>query len=265
MCDNCAAETLKHKNDRPYTGCILHTNNALLRSQGNVVNDSDVILHTKKCIEDKSDYKTKGNVALTPANLRALRVHLLATGDLEDLQTYTMIICGSRLFLRAQELLSIQLVHFQKDLQQINPVDGVRAITVRVKGKNDSAPVTLILYQDEEYPELCPVRHLLAYIKLAREIHPKFFESGFLFPNVDDENICGHVYYADFLCIIKHLVRDVLKRTSSTIIFGTHILRKTGYLLAIFGLLNAIKEKKTPEEFMNQGGLVNSNIMMSAR
>ena len=65
--------------------------------------------------------------------------------------------------------------------------------------------------------------------------------------------------YSYFLRFLKNLAIDVLGRNVADHIFGTHILRKTGYLFAIWGVLRGCGDgKREPSDLMM------TNIVTSA-
>ena len=95
-------------------------------------------------------------------------------------------------------------------------------IAVRIKGKSDKKAVVLCIWRDNEVPELCLLRHLLAYVHL---VNIKEFE--LLFPNLNKPN--EPVPYSTFNDRLKRLFAKVTGRHGP---WGTHSLRKTAYLLA---------------------------------
>ena len=62
--------------------------------------------------------------------------------------------------------------------QVVNP-DSVCSLAGEAQGKQDDHPVRLVLHIDKEYPEFCPVRHLLWYLKVFN------IKSGYLFSPAD--------------------------------------------------------------------------------
>lgn len=159
--------------------CSHHANAPKLRATGNVMTSpivSDKYKHWRAELD--RTHKKKGNVQLSPKQLRQIRSVLISTGNVQDLQLYTMMLLGVKLFLRADEIISMRMEHFNKnkDLFSVGRT-SVRCLVVSVKGKSDDQEVLLRLFRDDENPDFCPVRHLLLYVK---EIGTG--ESGFLFP-----------------------------------------------------------------------------------
>jgi hypothetical protein len=63
----------------------------------------------------------------------------------------------------------------------------VEALGVRIKGKSDNAFKNLMLWKDDENPELCPILHLLLYV------HMIGIKDGHLFPTHKElSNVPGH-------------------------------------------------------------------------
>jgi hypothetical protein len=53
----------------------------------------------------------------------------------------------------------------------------VEGISGQVQGKVDPTPVTLMMWFDHEFPEFCPVQHLLAWLQLSE------IKDGYFFPS----------------------------------------------------------------------------------
>ena len=100
---------------------------------------------------------------------------------------------------------------------------------MEIQEKNDPVPVSLMLWEEGERPQMCPVRHLLTYLSLIN------YKSGYLFPNDLSDlhgNYTDHVPYQTFLNEFNEVCKLVLNRPGP---FGTHTMRKTAYLFAIWG------------------------------
>jgi hypothetical protein len=200
--------------------------------------------------------------------VRQLRSFFVGAGDFESLQTYVLLLIGIKLFLRAEEVLTITLdFNFDADTQryQIIHPGQIRSIAIRVKGKNDPVPCTLVLHCDDECPCFCPVRHLLVYIKMLG------WKGGYLFPpkadlaaaTGGDGMFDQHVTYSTWLAKMKGLMKNVLGRTvGGETTLGTHTLRKTGYLFAIWGCLKVLPNVHESKDFPD---LLLSAILSSAR
>lgn len=90
-----------------------------------------------------------------------------------------------------------------------------------------------MLWANPENRLLCPVIHLLIFIFMTKH------SEGYLFPSIEelsnppsDRIFTSTFQYASFLSQIQNLFKTLLKRDGP---FGTHTLRKTAYLLAVWG------------------------------
>jgi hypothetical protein len=67
----------------------------------------------------KETHVRKGSIQLLPGKVRQLRSFSIGAGDLESLQTYVLLLIGIKLFLRAEEVLTITLdFNFDADTQR---------------------------------------------------------------------------------------------------------------------------------------------------
>ena len=185
---------------------------------------SSIVDNTAKRFQQNgADYIPTGDSPLSPWELLDIRTHLLSTNHLADLQLFTMVLLCCNLFLRGDEVVSIRFDHFVRDLAIVGDVGFVEALTLKVKGKCDPRPVTLMIWSDEVIPQLCPVRHLLVYVHLACGTNDEYLFSG-------DKN--GHFSSGAFQDRFKGICNKILDRDGP---FGTHSCRKTAYLLAVWG------------------------------
>ena len=138
---------------------------------------------------------------------------------------WVMILLGSRLFLRCDEIITLKIDNFvdayhPKSRDSGSPPDhgrdsltkcqvvnrfGVEALVMEIQGKTDKKPVRLCLFSDAEHPDLDELRHLLWYMKLYN------IKGGFLFPKSEELEssncssnspplICHtHISYEEFL------------------------------------------------------------------
>lgn len=271
-----------------FRSCIEHANQPLLRSRGCVTRNPATESHYMSLMKYiQKVHVTRGCGQLQPAEVRLIRGYLLARGDCVSLQTWIMFLLGIKLFLRADEVCKLEVRDFihsfypeGKDVLKEPKPAGVRALTkcqivsskavealaCEVKGKSDQKPVRLALFADNEFPEFCPVRHLLWYMRLFN-IH-----GGYLFPNstelirqwnagcVPELNGSTHVTYGSYLTVMKFLVSNVCRRDTKEFVVGTHTMRKTAYLFAVWGF-------HTGERLAAYGdnSLAMANVMKSAR
>ena len=255
--------------------CNLHTDGARVRSRGCSNNAPDAV-HYLACSTNRlKDYVRKGNIQLMPSEVRRIRDALLVENDIFGLQYWTMVIMGIKLFLRISELLCIKIEDFDPSLMLLESTScHVSALAVKIKGKGGNIS-WLSMYVDDEYPQLCPIRALLLYISLSgiKEgyIFPKFLpgygtnvatnEESSTEPTGDENESTLHYPYSAFITRMKCLLTVIIGREKCpTDIFGTHILRKTAYLFAIFGLL-----RQHSAQVQNLHDLLMVGIMDSAR
>jgi hypothetical protein len=141
VCKDCIALNDDFQNDPTtptglYGSCTRHPGTPLLRPKGNPMNSSEVIGQVRRIKDDVlSEWKVKGNVQLLPGEIRNLRDYLIGSGSLNNFQIYVMIIVGIKLFLRADELLGIQVEDFVKEYHVIPDGTIVKALALTVKGK----------------------------------------------------------------------------------------------------------------------------------
>jgi hypothetical protein len=263
-CLACIALTASNEGSG-YLPCTLHTEGARVRSRGSLINAPDVVHHLACSTHRLKDYVRKGNIQLLPSEVRMIRTALLVENDIFGLQYWTMVIMGIKLFLRISELLSIKIEDFDPSLMLLESTScHVSALAVKIKGNH-----WLSMYCDNKFPELCPIRALLLYISLSG------IKEGYIFPkflpgygtnaatneesstestgDVDESTL--HYPYAAFISRMKCLLTVIIGREKCpTDIFGTHILRKTAYLFAIFGLLRQYSgEVKNLNDFLMVG------------
>jgi hypothetical protein len=185
--------------------------------------------------------------------------------SLTGFMIYVMMLAGIKLFLRIQEVIAMTIDKFETVYQVIDE-RGIQGLCVRVKGKTDPDWVYLMIWKDEKNPEFCLLRHLLVWISLAG------IKSGSIFPHPDDigKDPHGNGHYERpcdydwFLGHMKHLIFDILKKDREEVtmrhIIGTHVLRKTAYLFAIFGCRKYKGQKQNEVDEIDR-----SMILTSAR
>jgi hypothetical protein len=248
-----------------FRSCVTHAMNPNLRSSGNILEHPPTKKHYDAWLKlKKSQHVTKGNGQLYPSEVRAIRNHLLYNGDPISIQHWVMTLLGIKMFLRSDEIINLTVEDFVNSYypkakimslpddgkqaltkcQVVHP-DSVRACALEVQGKRDAQPVRLALIIDQECPEFCALRHLLWYMKVFN------IRSGYLFPPSDvliDAYEKGEpvdsdkrISYGSFLWMMKHLIRDVCKRDCTIFQVGTHTLRKTAYLFAVWGFLGGMR------------------------
>ena len=126
-----------------------------------------------------------------PHELMRVRDLLLSRNSLSSFQHWVMILFHIQLFLRSSEGCSMLFDQIVYSLTSLNPeTQEVEAIYVKIKGKSDQSFKLMMIWKNNEVPELCLVRHLLAWIQLSKN------RTGLLFPdhngNMIDYNRFNH-------------------------------------------------------------------------
>jgi len=246
-----------------FRSCIQHANQPLLRTRGCILKNPATINHYNAWLKRiHRKHVTTGCGQLYPSEVRCLRTHLLARGDPVSIQAWVMILLGIQLFLRADELVSLTIQDFidsyypegkqnKKDpgdgkdaltkCQVLQP-DSVEAFALEVQGKTDKKPVRLVVLSNDDFPEFCPVRHLLWYIKIFN------IRSGFLFPakealieqwqeNRQNEfHPNSHISYSSFLSTYKNLICNICGRDQESFQGRNPYQSKDGVLVRGVGL-----------------------------
>ena len=229
-CEDCVA--LDRRDD--YHGCVKHRMAPQLWQRGDPTSTETVKNAIKKSNKAGSAYVAQGDSPLSPWEVATLRRNLVNTNRIEDLQLFVIILVAIKLFLRSDEFLTIRSCDLNWELTLINDDHSISSLCIKIQGKTDANPVNLMLHADDDNPELCPVRHLMAYLALIN------FKEGYLFPNKDvilrgdgvvheDDDVYE---YSAFMDRFTTLCRKFFNRKGP---FGTHTCRKTAYLFAIWG------------------------------
>lgn len=216
----------------------------------------------------KSHNKKRATVALLPGQLRQICNFCINQGEGSNgkffLMVWTVIIVGIKQLLRISEVLNKTIENFETDLQNLSSTNVI-ALVDSVLGKTDQEKVFLMLWDDEDCPEFSPTRAIFLWLKVSG------IKSGYLFPSrqallANNSAPTEPLSYDGFLYELKSLYVNVLQRpTNLTSIVGTHVLRKTGYLIAVWGthLRNAMR---CPASVTHDLGPIDSiNILLSAR
>jgi hypothetical protein len=253
-----------------WRSCSRHANKPLLVPRGNAVHArvaADVYNRVKT--ELHSSHTVKGSLQLNPRQIRQLRECLLNSGSLYDQQTYTIILMGIKLFLRADELLSVKIEDFQMVYAVVHD-KCVRSLAVKVQGKSDARPVLLKIWKDDENPEFCLIRLLFCYLKVTG------IKEGYLFPpfaslkqSMKDNSHDGKYYtgikYCSWLARMKAIIGSTFPNEDNHTpdgCIGTHTLRKTAYLFATWGVLRKWSSSTKTKPISD---IMHAQILMSAR
>ena len=233
-CPNCLA--LPH--ERRHIGCKAHEPRPCFRREGNPIQDGSFLISYKGILKTlRKTYKVKGNDQFLPNEVRLIIDHLSTTNDIVSLQTLTMMMIGIKLFLRYDELHNIHLDDIPQELFKMNGPGMLESIVINIVGKADRTTVSLALHVDHDCPEFCPIRLLLSYLFLSG------IRTGRLFPNEDtlkcppdnrqeEQELADKVFNARIKSLVEKAPLGLPKGEKK---IGTHSLRKTGYLFALWG------------------------------
>ncbi|KAJ3408443.1 hypothetical protein HDU80_005764 [Chytriomyces hyalinus] len=180
--------------------------------------------------QNTAGYQALGDSLLTPQELLNIRQHLMGKG-LAGFKTEP-IQRGNR----------TEFNCINWDITVFSPNGEIEGIGFTLLGKADSSPVNVIMWRLDNLPMLCPVKHILAWIYMTG------ISSGYLFPSKNDLdcilttwkndpscriNCTEAISYETFLSQIKATCIACIPYQTG--LFGTHCMRKTGYLLAYWG------------------------------
>jgi hypothetical protein len=236
-CEYCLA--INQTNPVPgfYGACAQHAGRPCLLESGCPVHSVQFSDECKFASIKLAEHVPVGALCLLPGDIRDLRRALVGS-DLQAYQIYVMVLLGIKLFLRSSELLALRMEQFEQKLYIVNQ-DNVRAIALYVKGKSDKTKKYLYVWEDEYCPEFCPLRHLLVYLALTG------IKTGLLFPYFKRGeaplSLPARAWkYSQWRVLLRTLVTRHCETKKGNIVvlrIGTHTLRKTGYLFAVFGIM----------------------------
>jgi hypothetical protein len=219
-----------------YHGCCFHHGNAKLWSSGNPNNFLEYYNWTVAYSKSMAAYRPNGDSPLTPDELKLIQNQLLVSNTLWEFELYVVILICCQMLLREDEVGRMAYSTVNSDITVVKSNDCVEGIAVEVKGKADPVPVTLMIWFDHDFPEFCPVWHLLAWLRLSG------IKDGYFFPDynylnttilkdVSWDGLCTDpISYYDVLLAWKNLCGTILEREGR---FGAHSGRKAGYHLKI--------------------------------
>ncbi|SPQ96452.1 unnamed protein product (mitochondrion) [Plasmodiophora brassicae] len=208
-------------------GCRHHAGRPVLNQCGNVRFSQDVMdAYARLSKVVLRGYVPHGDSMVSPKELMDLRNVLMGTGRIKDIRLWTMILFSVRLFLRSDETVKCRVGDF---VEQLTVVDEgvVKQLAVTIKGKRDTNPVVLLIHRDDDVPEFCLLRHLLAWVSLSRTGPNR---SVYLFPHAKKPD--SPFPKSTFLRNAGKIVEAVTERDGP---WGTHWMRKTGGLLGTWG------------------------------
>jgi hypothetical protein len=232
-----------------HEGCRFHRGRPQIWNKGNPKNCTAMANIISENCKKGQTYVPQGDSPLTPWELLDMGSHLISFNRLWELQTWTMLLISCKQGYRSEEVIKLsdtkpigddQIQILRPDLFVISADGILKAIAWDIKGKSDKVIVHLLMWRDDINPELCPVRAFLCFIYLAG------YESGYFF--MSKEKLDGvnelsstkntvqleeSVSYGSYHKKIKKLCSVITRRDGP---FGTHLGRKTFYLLSIWGL-----------------------------
>jgi hypothetical protein len=158
--------------NRTHGGCEAHRNTRLACyvSCGNPTKTNEF-----KALNDPN-YQPNPCSQLDPEDIRDIRDTSLGTGTLAGLKMYVQIIIAIKLFLRADEVVDMDVDHFLPSLF-LRTSGVIHCIGLWISGKKDGGQkIYFNLWPDYDYPEFDALAHLLIYIYVAG------IRGGVLFP-----------------------------------------------------------------------------------
>lgn len=251
-----------------YKSCPTHSSSPRVSPIGNPTLDAKFTqIFQQYHSQLKSLHTVRGSCHILPSQLRQMRELLLNSGNPSDHQTFVMIIIGIKLFLRADELLNLKIEDFNMDYAIVHPSE-VRAICVSVQGKTDDKPHLLTLFKDDETPEFCPIRALFSHLKTTG------IKTGYLFPSPEglqrkfSDTNNSQMSYKLWLRRLRKAIFNAdpeFYKNAKEVKAGTHTLRKTGYLFAVWGVEQFCSEYDPLNPGARVPSILYANILASAR
>jgi hypothetical protein len=242
-CMNCLQllEECKARNV-PFIGCTVqnHTGNPVLRRKGNPRESPSLRNYLKTLSEETAEYTIQGSEPLDPWEFARVRNHLMSSGDPLDLMFCAIILVGVSLFLREDEVSQITVDDLDFKLSVVSEY-AIDSVGVWVQGKRDAGRVLLMLWANHANPQICPVRHLFLWLYVSR------IRSGFIFPpsnalneilekqKTNPQQIFSSKFQVDYSLVLEKIQDVFYNITARPGPFGTHSMRKTGFVLAIWG------------------------------
>jgi hypothetical protein len=136
-----------------------------------------------------------------------------------------MIMVGVCLFFRFDDLDGLTAKYFIPEQFVFDSAGNLMGMCLKVFGKSDKDWVTLMLWRDDECPELCPVCLILVYIDVSK------IKGGFLFPTKAELNnppsdgiFVAQVSYGVMREHVASLVKDILGLSEESFKVGLHLL-----------------------------------------
>lgn len=136
--DCCKECIVEHKGDKNSIVCRFHKGQPLLWRKGNPKNCSLIENVVRKNTKDGSGYVAQGD----SWELLDIREFLLNSNELFDFEIFVMILILVKLFLRQDEVSTLQICSFKKDLSVVSLDGFVDGLGVEIQGKSGKKPVS---------------------------------------------------------------------------------------------------------------------------
>ncbi|KAJ3093651.1 hypothetical protein HDU96_002116 [Phlyctochytrium bullatum] len=242
VCRACCSNT-----SADFNGCAQHRGDPRRWRRGEPRNEPNFMITITKIRRERANYVENGCSYLLPHELHLIRDSLITRSNLESLQLWVMLLLGTRLFLRSEELLNLKINNpanpnatdncINWHITLLNANNDIPVLAFNIRGKSDHRAVVLAVWEEHRVAKMDVIRPFLAYIHLAK------LRGGFLFPDGDqlaelsagtkvDGIATKAMPYSTYLEKVKAACKPhVLFRDK----IGTHITRKTAYAQAAFG------------------------------
>lgn len=263
LCDDC--RNLGIKAVCKGQGCSKHPSKSQYWRRGNCTTTKKF----KDAVSEMEDYcenhyEARSTYAFLPGQLRDIREYLLATNNKHNMMIWTMICVGVKLFLRIDELILMTVEDFKTDYFVVTK-DNVEGLCVKIQGKKETTALPFMMWDDKDCPDFSPTKAILAWIAYSG------IKSGPIFPTKEQLEAgvaepTDHYSYESFLQQMKFLCIHILKEDLESdqmknLLIGTHMLRKSAFLMAYWGFI--LSGRTASENKLN--AMDEANILQSAR
>jgi hypothetical protein len=184
-CDACASLFEQNKLSG---GCEAHYGNRLIFRSGNPRFDGDMKQIVKGHFQALAAYESQSDQKLLPYDVKKMRAYIVlkiasAAEGLEQLAKYTCLLNGCNHGMRAFEVCGLLYEKVHTIMAQRDDYGTILNLTFTFLEKNRKWR-TFVVWRNDNVPELCTLRHLLAYVALSG------VNDGYLFrANMSDPSI----------------------------------------------------------------------------
>ena len=233
-------------------GCAKHPGLPHHRRRGCVTKHKKFKDEVAKAMEYcEIHYEARSTYAFLPEQLRDIREYCLSQNTHFMLMMWTMVIVGVKLFLRIDEVITMKVEDF-KQQHFVVTADNVEGLCVEIFGKKERKAKPFYVWDDKDCPEFDAAKAILLWLAVSG------IESGYMFPTPDhlkakSKDPSDHFPYKSMLTMMKKFVFDILGEDKDdplmmSRIVGTHMLRKTAFLIASWGLTQAGRFHKAGDQ-----------------